>query len=169
MVIKIETNCFSCRVSLELHLQLTDQIRWVKLAQKVNNLQQDVDKNAHAYMRRQKCWRQNWNAVSSGELHLYASINSKCCTGARHGRNRGHDSIVTATNELLTRESGDQILFSLRVNVCSEYINQWVEKQTNIKLARGICWAQPGFCRLSQNIAWVDKHYIMSPTILELG
>lgn len=62
----------------------------------------------------------NWNAVSSGELRLCVSINSKCCTESRaskgvHGSDSGHDSIVTITNELLTRESGDPIPHSLCV------------------------------------------------------
>lgn len=90
--------------------------------------------------------------------------------GVKHGSNSGHDSIVTVANELLTRESVDQIPHSLSVcYVCSEYINQRVEKQTNTELARGMRRSQPGFCWLSQNITWVDKHYIMSPKILELG
>lgn len=55
----------------------------------------------------------NWNAVSSGELRLCVSINSSCVqrasNGVKHGSDSGHDSIVTTTNELLTRESGDPI------------------------------------------------------------
>lgn len=63
----------------------------------------------------------NWNVVSSGELRLCASIYSNCFTesratkGVKHKSVSGHDSIVTITNELLTRDSGDPIPHSLCV------------------------------------------------------
>lgn len=83
------------------------------------NLQQD--KNTHARRETQKL-KVNRNAVSSGELCLCVSINRKCCTESRASKrakhrlsDSGHHSIVTVTNELLTRGSGEQIPPSLCV------------------------------------------------------
>lgn len=63
-----------------------------------------------------KTWalRPSRNAVSSGEKRLNVPINNRRrCTesrsskGAERGSGLGHDSIVTAANELMTRERGD--------------------------------------------------------------
>lgn len=94
----------------------------------VNNLHAARQTKTHMHAHTQKCLRRNgMQSVQVSYAYVF-SINSliivsdhKQCTettaskGAKHISNSGHDSIVTITNELLTRESGDPIPHSLCV------------------------------------------------------
>ena len=135
-----------------------------------------VNRQKHICTHRQKSTlTANWNAVSSGESRLCVSINSKCCTeseasnGVKLGSDSGHDSIVTAANELLTRESEDPIPHSLCVMFAlNTLISELRKRQTRNWRERSVELSQVSVGLARTSLGWINITLRLRK-ILELG